>query len=223
VNPLVVVQHHPSRADLLERLIPAIGDLPTWVVEDPGGDLPDPWRCYRACLEAAGHPWTHIVVLQDDAIACERFDAQLSRLLELEPDRVVVLWLAAQPARSAMDATRALRLKQPLSKLHHQDWLPAVGVAWPVELAADVLEWSDSRRRHSRSDDKMLGDWMRDRRQEVKVAVPSIVEHPDDVASLVGNGAGARGRNPSRVALHFPPHAMAHLTPSDVRTTLSAI
>ena len=49
----------------------------------------------------------------------------------------------------------------------------------------------------------MLGRWHRETRVRVLVAVPSIVQHPDDVRSLIGNGVGAHGRNPARTALFF--------------------
>jgi hypothetical protein len=207
--PLVVVQHHRSRAPLLPRLTDAVAPLPVRVVEDDGEGKPDPWRCYRACLRAAvDHDGTHAAIVQDDAVPCYDFACHLDCAIGERPDAVLVLFLAAQPRLTSLAADRALHTGDPFAPLHLRDWMPAVAVSYPVAVAERILAWTDTvTGRHSRSDDHMLGRWHREQAHRagvhVLVTVPSLVQHPDDVPSLIGNGNGSHGRNPSRVARHW--------------------
>lgn len=205
VRPHVLIQQHPTRQHLLPRIVRKLDGLPYTVVRDDGPGRPDPWRGYRACLELADNlDATHAVILQDDAIPCFDFACWLNCRIEEEPDAILVLFLAAQPRLTAAAATQALRARQVFASLHARDFMPAVGVSWPIGIARDVVEWAGSHNgRTTRSDDHMLGQWHRAAKTKVLVTVPSLVQHPDDVPSLVGNGNGAGGRNPARVALHW--------------------
>lgn len=149
-------------------------------------------------------PFTHLVVIQDDALACEEFDCELHCVIEAEPEATLILFLAAQPRLTAMAANRAVAQGSQFASKHPRDYLPAVGLCYPASHVADVLAWSaEIPGRQSRSDDYMLGRWHRDRNPRVLACVPSLVQHPDDVPSVIGNGSGARGRNPSRTALYW--------------------
>lgn len=202
--PIVLIQSVRARAALLPRLTDALAPLEYRVVEDEG-ERPDPWRGHRRCLEAAvASDAEHVVIAQDDAIPCFDFACHLQCAIEAEPDAVLVLFLAAQPRLTAHSAMAALRAREPFAPLHGRDWMPAVAVSYPRAACESILEWADGvPGRHSRSDDHMLGRWARETNARVLVTVPSLVQHPDDVPSVIGNGAGSHGRNPARVALHW--------------------
>lgn len=211
-RPLVAIQHHRSRADLLPDLIGGFSGLDFVVCVDDGGDPPNPWRGHQLCLEALEDmadvvdPYSHLVVIQDDALVCDEFECHLHCALEAEPDAVLVLFLAAYPRLSAIAARRAHAIGEDFSPIHRKDCVPVVGISYPVALVADVLAWSVTYKgRVSRSDDFMLGHWMRATNRRVLATVPSLIQHPDDVPSLIGNGTGAHGHNPSRSALVWPP------------------
>jgi len=74
-------------------------------------------------------------------------------------------------------------------------WVPAVCVSWPVALIEPFLAfWEQPRwRGRDKADDSMMARFTKSRKMQVWATVPSLVEHPDDVASLLGNrhGAGA--------------------------------
>lgn len=185
--------------------------LAATVVADDG-PARDPWRGHRRCLAKMAEvtywsgdrfvAYSHLVVIQDDAIPCPAFRCELECAIAAEPDATLVLFLAAQPKLTAMAATRAFKDGEPFAALHPRDWLPAVAVCYPAAHVADILNWADQDKgRASRSDDHMLGRWHRERKPRVLAMVPSLVDHPDDVPSVIGNGAGSHGRNPARVAL----------------------
>jgi hypothetical protein len=55
-----------------------------------------------------------------------------------------------------------------------------------------------------RSDDAVLGSWMRLSKQDVYVTLPSLVEHPDDVDPVKdGHHKAMHGRDKGRVAFSF--------------------
>jgi hypothetical protein len=208
-GPLAVIQAHPARTDLLSRLREGLAPLDVQVVCDEGEGKPDPWRGYRLCLAAAvASARPHVLVVQDDAIPCFDFACHLNCAIAERPDAVLVLFLAAQPRLTSLAADRARAAREAFAPLHPRDWMPAVAVCYPLAVAERILAWTDAvAGRHSRSDDHMLGRWHREQARQagvqVLVTVPSLVQHPDDVPSLIGNGNGSHGRNPSRVARHW--------------------
>jgi hypothetical protein len=73
-----------------------------------------------------------------------------------------------------------------------------------VQEIAPFLEWADSQRTIEdvrwRSDDAIIGMWMRQERQVRPLAtVPSLIDHPDEQPSLIGRRARA-GSDRARVA-----------------------
>jgi NAD-dependent oxidoreductase involved in siderophore biosynthesis len=88
--------------------------------------------------------------------------------------------------------------------LNWRSFLPVVAVLWPRAKAEEFKEWADEHptlpgQREPRSDDAMGGRWKMLTRQTVKATVPSLVEHPDQVPSLIGRRA-MWGKDRGRVA-----------------------
>jgi hypothetical protein len=78
--------------------------------------------------------------------------------------------------------------------------VPVVATAWPVDVLDAFLEDVEARRfRITRSDDAAVSKFVHYRNVKVRAPVPSIVEHPDGVPSLIGDRA-ANGTNSSRMA-----------------------
>lgn len=212
---LAIIQHHPRRAELLPRLVERLEGFRVEIVESERRNPPDPWHTYSRCLELgcelACDGFEHVTILQDDAIVCDDFAGELDRCIADRPDDVLVLFLASQPADTAERARHARSRGErwaPLMLRDRRTWMPVVGVTYPMSAVADVLDWIDGyERRISRSDDHMLGQWATDplTKHAIVCAVPSLVNHPDDVYSCVGNGAPAHGHNRARTALYFPP------------------
>lgn len=84
--------------------------------------------------------------------------------------------------------TRAMRSGFRYSSIWFQDFLPVVGVIWPREKAEEFLEWSKDAKLpglpNPRSDDAVVGSWMKFTKQRVLATVPSLVQHPDDTLSV---------------------------------------
>ncbi len=199
---VVRVQHHAARADLLPPLLESLAPLPTEVVTDDAPQEKSPWRNYRRCLELPLPPeTTHLLIIQDDATVCRNFAAALPLVAR---DCPVVLWLGGQPKRAAHAATMATGAGRHWIDLYRGAWLPAVAVLWPAAVVLEPGAWVDEYPRYAgrqphRADDGVLGSWAGHVRQRVRIAVPSLVEHPDETPSLIGRKAMG-GRNRGRVA-----------------------
>ena len=185
------IQAHPSRRELRGRLLAGL-DLPTEIIETDF-DPPNPWKGYLACL-AEPPACTHLLIVQDDAIVADNLTPALEKLLQVEYEVPVCLYLGGVPMRTKKAALQNGRDGRHWVDIHQGDWLPVVAVLWPRQLALDFHAWGTDPNRlrqrngeifQERSDDSMGGRWMRQTQQRVVATIPSLVEHPDDVISTI--------------------------------------
>jgi len=190
-----LVQHHPSRADLLERFPPSFQ-----VVTDPGGDKPSPWRTYRLCLlELGDEPG---VVVQDDAWLCEDFEARATAAALECPCRVLCLFVSHQATLAARAVRIAAGAGESFAKIGADHFLPVVANHWPAGAARAVVEYADRMRwGKTTADDAITAGAVRALELEVWATVPSLVDHRDDVPSLMSDRVGQKRR---RAALPHP-------------------
>lgn len=175
---------------------------------DPLSPVRSAWRTYRRCLEEglAGTA-THLLVVQDDATTpCADLAAQAARVAVRQPTRLISLYHGFYPRGGAVDAVRRLEELAPgeggYSRGDTSQWVPAVALVWPAALARDALRSTpDGEAVESSSDDAVLGAYLRSRRLGYLVAVPNLVEHPDDVPSLFRYSTGLPYRRSIGVAV----------------------
>jgi hypothetical protein len=193
------VQHHPSRAPLLDRLLPGLAGLPVEVVTDPRPDgRPSAWRTYRECLTRA-HDAAWLLVVQDDAIPGDQLHERIPAALSEHPGRAVCFFLAGHPIRTARVARRAHEAGEQYVEIQPGDFTPTVATAWPAEMAKELAAWADENvDPEHRDDDSHVGRFMR-HRQPAIVTVPCLFQHPDDNPSLVRR-RHMSGRNRLRTA-----------------------
>jgi len=167
--------------------------------------LPNPWRGFKKCLTGIPEGVTHQVVLQDDTIVCKNFVPAVERVAAARPDNIVCLFIAAHPRRTA---NQVLASKKPFVRVNVIDFVPVVATIWPIDVAISFLQWAADHPLRlpggdkARSDDAVLGRWMKFNLSTVYCTVPSLVEHPDDVPSTIGRAAHA-GKDKGRVALRY--------------------
>jgi hypothetical protein len=175
--------------------------MPVEVIETDF-DPPNPWHGYIECLRDPPADATHLLIVQDDTITCKNVVRALPLLAALpEGEHPICLYLGGLPMRTRGEALRAGARGERFVDVHQGDFMPVVAVLWPVDKAADFLEWGthpDRLRQKNgrvfveRSDDAMGGRWMRQRRQRVLATIPSLIEHPDDVISTIARTNAGR-------------------------------
>lgn len=208
----IAIQHSPVRDGLVADLVadlaapPGMVDLATDPAPPPDDAPPtsplrSPWRTYRHALETTP-PWaTHRLVLQDDVIACPGFAAAAAAALLARPDRVVSFYVGGNARLAAARVTHAAAQGHAWATITRYDWVPAVALAWPVRLLPPFLAWVDQQQwpPSFRADDQIIGMFLRRQGEPLLATVPSLIDHPDDVPSLISNRARG-GRDRLRVA-----------------------
>lgn len=198
----VCVQHHPRRADLLEALLERLGEAE--VVEDPEPNgKPSPLRCYRECLLRTPEWATHRLVVQDDAWPCDDFRSLAETAIAERPDALVSFYVGGSPGGGGNRVLLAAKRREPWARISGATWTNTVALVWPVAQIEPFLKFAEHKRwERQTGDDPVVGRFAQRSRLEVWATVPSLVEHPDRVPSLIGRKHGA-GRRRNRVAQLF--------------------
>jgi hypothetical protein len=173
-------------------------------------DPPNPWEGYQLALQRGlEDPGpTHLLVLQDDVALCRNLPRAVELIAQSKPDDPVVLFISRLPAGAAYRVRRAMMAGDRYVALTGGDkFCPVVAMLWPVTAARRFLDWAAVSKlpgypRPARSDDAVVGQWIRRTGAKVWVSVPSLVEHPDNVRSIWGQRA-SWGKDKGRIALHW--------------------
>jgi hypothetical protein len=206
------VQHHPSRADLIPGLLQRLEPLPVEVITHSSVP-PNPWHGYRACLTDIP-PCSHLLIVQDDAVPVPNFAPALEQVAASNPDTPVSLWLSSQPGGTAARARQAMMRGKRYVWFGYTRYVYLVAMLWPRRKALDFLAWAESGAkisgsREPRADDGIVANWAKATKQEIRVSVPSLVEHPDVVDSVKGGSQKASGgKDSARVALFLAADAL---------------
>jgi hypothetical protein len=187
------------RQRLLDQLPLAV------VVEDDGPRPPSPWRGYQLCLDAIPPDVTHALIIQDDTVVCVNFTKAVE-VIAAQTQVPVCLFVSGAKTKTLKQYRQAVRSGVRYAKVWFQDYCPVVATLWPLAKVTEFLEWyaTDPKlpgvRKPYRSDDAVVGSWMKFTRQTVLATVPSLVEHPDDTLSVkwnesrVPSGTGNKAR-----------------------------
>lgn len=194
---------------------------------------PNPWLGYKLALQRGLQDptnATHVLVLQDDVVVCRNLTPALDRIIEIVPDDCVTLFHSYLPNNNKVALLKALTYGPPLIRSKYAKFWPVLCVLWPRAKAEHFLLWSETAKlpggHRVASDDAVFGEWGRRHQETLWITVPSLIEHPDQVESLIGKRA-LWGRDKGRCALHFigdcdPLEIDWSLTSSDPGVTVTA-
>ena len=141
---------------------------------------------------------------------CKNFPLAVKRITESQSDVPVCLFLSRLPVPEAKAAIQALGrgIRYIPARPRMNSFIPVVAVLWPLAKAEHFREWSKVAvlpgypKREPASDDAALARWSIKNKERVLMTVPSLVEHPDNVPSVIGRRA-KWGRDRGRVALAY--------------------
>lgn len=182
------VQHAAGRDVALQRLLPHLPGAE--VVVDHEVDQPNPFRNYLRCLAGAPQGATHLCVMQDDALPCRAIAPRVEEAVGERPDDVISLFVGGLSGRTRKDFWAAQSRGERWSPVYFREIHHVVALVWPVGLAQEFLDWWASEpkmpgRREQKSDDAVVGYWARTTKRLFWATVPCLVEHPDDLPSVV--------------------------------------
>lgn len=224
MNVAIRVQSHPKREEMALALAEATGGIAVFDPE-PVGARTSPWRTYRHCLEtlpgfasgfmAAGSA-THVWVVQEDAVLCRGFLPAFHAAVAARPDRVIAFFISGQPPEHSQRVLEACARDEPWAELDYMRWLSAVATCWPVRCIHPMLRFVDSQKwpESFTADDEIIRRYLRAANEVPLATVPSLVQHPDLVPSLIGR-RDRQGNDPGRVAACFADNAGCDVTAID--------
>lgn len=171
---------------------------------DPLHRVRSPWRTFRHLLETTPAGATNRFQCQDDVIVCDGFRQAVLRAVQARPGRLLVFFVGGNPYQHSQAVLRACRRDEPWAELDHAHWVPVVATCWPVDLILRLTEFVDAQGwpPHFRSDDEIVGRFVREINHTPLATVPSLVEHPDVTPSLIGTRAKG-GADTGRIAACF--------------------
>lgn len=127
---------------------------------------------------------THGLIVQDDAVPCRNLAATVHAIVDRHPENAICLFVGGGAMGRLIEGSRDRYVELP------NGWfVPVVAMIWPRELAADILSWEKTAPKkivpNDKSDDGFVGLWRRRQGQIVLATNPCLVEHPDDVPSVL--------------------------------------
>lgn len=182
----VRIQHHPSRARLLPRLLAELEDFDdVQVVADPDPDgKRETWPVHSACVRSLSAAAETLVVLQDDALPQPGFSTRLSTVVERWPEQILLGFVPGFPRERRL-AQQTLAAGGDHFRFQVQSYLPLVCVVYPAAVANGLLVWADAQPRASmRADDSLVAEYARRRRLRPIALAPCLVDHDATVATL---------------------------------------
>lgn len=200
----IAIQHHPTRAELLPELIERIGECEVVTDPEPRGRK-RPLRTYRLALETTPATATHRLIVQDDTRPVRGFRARAEEAIAEHPDAIVCFFVSGSLPDRRLQLQKAHERGDRWYSMVRPGWVPTVATAWPRERVEQFIAYLEANEeRHRKVDDGAAGSFCKslDPYPEVWATVPSLVEHPDVAASIMGKTARA-GANRSRIASVF--------------------
>ncbi len=141
------------------------------------------------------------MILQDDIVPCTGFLDAARAAVAARPNRLLAFFVAGVPLTYARAVFESCARDWPWAVLTSGTWCPAIANVWPVEMVRSFLAYADTRPfpAHFTADDEIIGRYLTHSGQTALASVPSLVEHPDVTASMVGRRALA-GHDTGRIA-----------------------
>lgn len=204
MNITACVMAHPKRAEAAEALALQLKNYPFMDVSisfdgAEASSHQEEWdNGKRALLKGANRGDWHIVV-QDDAILCPDFYNNLVGAINAVPSKSIIS-LYTGTARPL-----GKRVKTAVDKAEHCSWLQfwmllwGVGIAIPSDHIEPMVEFVSAPPYDSAQYDNRIGYFYNRNRLPVWYTMPSLVDHDDEVPSLLG-GHGKDINGERRVA-----------------------
>lgn len=201
----IAVQAHPDRREMAEALSASLPGSEIVYDPDPASALRSPWRTYRAALESTPAGATHRLIVQDDTEAVPNLVEALGRIVQTMPTQTLALFIAGGPRYAARLLYQACSRGDRYAAMPTKPWVPVVATMYPAAIIPRILAFVDEQnwKESFCSDDEIIGRALTALGEPLYATVPSLVEHYDEVESLLGPRRNFAGQMPQRVAACF--------------------
>lgn len=188
MNITVAIMAHPKRQHQAELLLMKLTPYPFMQVQIVWDEQNNEWHTGERSMRAgavAGADWH--VVLQDDAIISEFFYSQLVEAIKNVPVRTLISLYTgtARPLGARVKLAVDRVNKSGFSWIRHYMLLWGVGLAIPTAHIEPMLEFVEGRKEDY---DIRIGMFYQQNIIPIFYSNPSLVDHDDDLGSLLGHG-----------------------------------
>lgn len=196
----VAIMAHPSRQASAEALLAEIRLMPFAAPEIIYDERNSEWDTgYRSLKYGADKGDWHIVI-QDDAILTPDFYRNVLNIITAVPTKTVVS-LYTGKVRPLADRVKSAVDKAPDgSFLNHYMLMWGVGILLPSSHIEPLLDFVSDPRYDDTAYDIRVGMFYHRNRLPIYYAIPSLVDHNDDLGSLIGNGYAKERRVAHKLA-----------------------
>ena len=201
MNIGITIMAHPRRKKQALALQRQLRKYPftevsiTWDQED------DEWDTGSRCLAAgATAPVDWWAIIQDDAILTPDFFVNLLGAIQTVPEPTLIS-LYVGTVKPMPD-----RVAEAVRRAYHATWLRAnmlfwgVGIILPQSHIAPMLEFLSDPAYSETLYDTRIGMFYQRSRMPIYYTMPSLVDHDDEIGSLLGHGVDSVGRVAHRTA-----------------------
>jgi len=163
----VNIQHSPKRNRLLQHLLFSLdGFKPTNIIEDTVSC----WSGCQKCLTTYPVGTTHILVMQDDVIACPDFIKTVKKIISILPDKPITFFCRDEIILAAKQRKQNFALLKV--------WFMAQAYVMPVAMAQDLVAWGNKHINPARTiDDENMAMYFLHHGIKVYATAPSLVDH----------------------------------------------
>jgi hypothetical protein len=185
------IMAHPSRHESAQALYNQLHDMPFMTVSIVYDKINDEWDTGKRSLQAGAGWGDWHLVLQDDAILTPDFYENICNAIRLVPEKVAIS-LYTGTVKPMPD-----RIQAAVDKAYFATWLRGymlfwgVGVLLPSDQIKPLLEYAEGREELY---DTRIGYFYYQNKLPIYYTMPSLVDHDDDIASIVGTDAEAPRR-----------------------------
>ncbi len=193
----ITIMAHPKRIKQAEKLLYELQEYPFSEISITLDTANDEWHTGERSLRAGIGSGSWHVVIQDDAILTPEFYTNLVGAINNVPSKSLIS-LYTGTARPL-----GKRVKKAVDKAYYATWLKhyilfwGVGILIPTDHIEPLLEFVEGREEDY---DLRIGYFYQRNMLPVYYTMPSLVNHDDDLGSLIGHGNSPEPRVAHKIA-----------------------
>lgn len=188
MNISITIMAHPKRKREAMALHKKLIQQPFSKVRIVWDEINNEWHTGERSMRsgAAADGWH--VVIQDDAILTPDFYFNIERVIEAVPTKTVISLYTGKVRPLADRVTAAMKNAPDGCFLQHYMMMWGVGILIPADHIEPMLEYINDPIYSDTPYDTRIGIFYQRNRLPIYYTVPSLVDHDDDIGSLIGNG-----------------------------------
>lgn len=188
MNITVSVMAHPKRRAQAEALALQLKQYPFMDVSITWDELNSEWHTGRMSLMRGARRGDWHLVLQDDAVLTPYLYANIEAVIAAAPTRSVISLYTGKVRPLAERVQMAVDKAPDGSFLSHYMMMWGVAILIPSNHIEPMLEFIDEPKYSDTPYDQRVGIFYQRNRLPIYYTMPSLVDHNDDLGSLIGNG-----------------------------------